>query len=365
MRIDLTCPVELWHFRMPTAESPFCTVQLYNLSEKTVVSIQACYLCYDQDGEQTARHVERVQGLEAPTRCAFEMSVRVDEGIDASGMELLIEKVWFEDGTIWRRGTTHMTEYALPAPPDAKRLAILRELAGADASVCPSDQGAVWICVCGRPNPAGIEVCSRCLRSKHAIFTNYNESNIEKIYSEREAAAEDEARAAQVEKARLEAENKAADEKKRKRRKHVLVTVLCLLLAAAIGCGGYFYLLPWYRYTVAERELNNQNYASARQSFVELGDYSNAAEMVKECDYREAQAALAGDTYTSLRAAQDSFDALADYKDSAELAREARYKQGQKRALTDAARAWACSSPMNRPTASPRWWARSPRWANS
>ena len=45
-------------------------------------------------------------------------------------MELLIEKVWFDDGTIWRRGTTHMTEYALPAPPDAKRLAILRELAG-------------------------------------------------------------------------------------------------------------------------------------------------------------------------------------------------------------------------------------------
>ena len=188
MRIDLTCPVELWHFRMPTAESPFCTVQLYNLSDKTVVSIQACYLCYDQDGEQTARHVERVQGLEAPTRCAFEMSVKVEEGIDASGMELLVEKVWFEDGTVWRRGTTHMTEYALPAPPDAKRLAILRELAGADASVYPSDQGQVWTCVCGRPNPAGMEICSRCLRSKHGVFTAYNESVIEKIYSEREAA---------------------------------------------------------------------------------------------------------------------------------------------------------------------------------
>ena len=100
MRIDLTCPVELWHFRMPTAESPFCTVQLYNLSEKTVVSIQACYLCYDESGEQTARHVERVQGLEAPTRCAFEMSVRVEEGINASGMELVIEKVWFDDGQV-------------------------------------------------------------------------------------------------------------------------------------------------------------------------------------------------------------------------------------------------------------------------
>ena len=115
MRIDLTCPVELWHFRMPTAESPFCTVQLYNLSDKTVVSIQACYLCYDQDGEQTARHVERVQGLEAPTRCAFEMSVKVEEGIDASGMELLVEKVWFEDGTVWRRGVNPPAQFR-PSP---------------------------------------------------------------------------------------------------------------------------------------------------------------------------------------------------------------------------------------------------------
>ena len=35
MKIDLTCPVELWHFKMPTAEDPVCMVQLYNLSEKT------------------------------------------------------------------------------------------------------------------------------------------------------------------------------------------------------------------------------------------------------------------------------------------------------------------------------------------
>ena len=106
MKIDLTCPVELWHFKMPTADNPVCMVQLYNLSEKTVVSIQACYLCYDEEGDQTARHVERVQGLSAPTHCAFEMSVEVEEGVNAAGMELLIEKVWFEDGTIWRRGLT-------------------------------------------------------------------------------------------------------------------------------------------------------------------------------------------------------------------------------------------------------------------
>ena len=178
MRIDLTCPVELWHFKMPTADFPVCSVQLYNLSEKTVTSIQACYLCYDADGDQTARHVERVQGLEAPTRCAFEVSVKIEEGVDAADMELIIEKVWYEDGTVWRRGMSQMTDYALPAPPDPKRLAILQEIAGRDASVCPSDQGAVWVCVCGRPNPASYEVCGRCQRNKHDIFTRYNEAEI-------------------------------------------------------------------------------------------------------------------------------------------------------------------------------------------
>jgi len=105
MKIDLTCPVELWHFKMPTAQYPVCTVQLYNLSEKTVSSVQACFLCFDAEGEQITRQVERVQGLDAPTRCAFEMAVAVEGGADASDMELIIEKVWFDDGTVWRRGT--------------------------------------------------------------------------------------------------------------------------------------------------------------------------------------------------------------------------------------------------------------------
>ena len=263
MKIDLTCPVELWHFKMPTAEDPVCMVQLYNLSEKTVVSIQACYLCYDEEGDQTARHVERVQGLSAPTHCAFEMSVEVEEGVNAAGMELLIEKVWFEDGTIWRRGLTQMTDYALPAPPDPKRLAILQQIAGADATGYPSDQGSVWVCVCGRPNPSAFDTCSRCQRDKHAVFTACNEGAIEKIYYDQESAEEEKQRAIRQQEEEKERQAAEKEKKRRQRSKNILTALIAIVVLAAAAYGIIFHLWPWYRYTNAVRDLNNLSYASA------------------------------------------------------------------------------------------------------
>ena len=51
MKIDLSCPVELWHFRMPTADYPVVSLHMFNLSDKAVVSIQAAFLSFDEAGE--------------------------------------------------------------------------------------------------------------------------------------------------------------------------------------------------------------------------------------------------------------------------------------------------------------------------
>lgn len=40
MKIDLTCPVELWRFQLPTPEYALCAFLLYNLSAKPVASVQ-------------------------------------------------------------------------------------------------------------------------------------------------------------------------------------------------------------------------------------------------------------------------------------------------------------------------------------
>ena len=39
MKIDLTCPVEMWHCKMPTAEYPALTMQVYNLSDKNIFNL--------------------------------------------------------------------------------------------------------------------------------------------------------------------------------------------------------------------------------------------------------------------------------------------------------------------------------------
>ena len=41
MKIDLSCPVELWHYALPDRQYPACRLQLFNLTEQPVVSIQA------------------------------------------------------------------------------------------------------------------------------------------------------------------------------------------------------------------------------------------------------------------------------------------------------------------------------------
>ena len=194
MRIDLSCPVELWHCKIPTPDEPVCVMQMYNLSEKTVSSLQMCILCFDEAGEQFARQVERVKTRDALSQHAFEISVESEEGAQAHDLEILTEKVWFEDGTVWRRGEHPLTAYQPSPALSGGRLQVMQELAGADACCFPSDQGTVWVCVCGRPNAAGEEACSRCGREKHDVFFKLNQAAVENIIIKRESAREEKER---------------------------------------------------------------------------------------------------------------------------------------------------------------------------
>lgn len=330
MRIDLTCPVELWHCKMPTPAEPALAMQVYNLSDKAVSSIQVCVLCFDAEGEQFARRVERIQGLQAPSRHVFEMAMEAEEGADAQDLEVVIEKVWFDDGTVWRRGAAPMVDYT-PAPLlEGERLRVMQELAGRDAASYPSDQGNVWLCVCGRPNGPKEEECRRCRRDKHEIFTKLNEASIEKIILARQSALEEAQRRQREEARRIAQEKEAQLKKRRRRRKICIVSVSAVVLASALAYGTYFHAIPYYHYYLANRALEGGQYESAKEQFLALEAYKDSADMALECDYRAALSALNGGTFTSLRTAQAGFDALGDYKDSAEKAQEARYVTAEK-----------------------------------
>ena len=354
MKIDLTCPVELWHYALPTAQYPLCRLQLFNLTEQTVVSVQAVFSCYDGEGMLLSRQVERVQRLDGKARSAFEMTAEIENGIQAAGMDFSVEKVWFEDGTIWRHTAASVSEYTPNLLPAGRRLEVLRYLAGPDALGYPMDQGAVWMCVCGRPNAAGEDACRRCGRMKRDVFTSFNEATVEKVIFEHENAMEEKARQERARAQKEAEEQEAAKAKKRRRRRRAWGTALAVTLAAVLAFGIYFHGIPFYRFYAASRQLDNGVYAAARGEFESLAAqqgkrslpikidflgvdfdlfdmtlFYTSEELAKECTYRQAAETLNTGTIPALRTAQDAFDGLADYKDSATLALEARYRRAQ------------------------------------
>ena len=359
MKIDLSCPVELWHYALPTTEYPACRLQLFNLSEQTVSSIQAVFSCFDAQGTLLSRQVERIPDLNGEGRSAFEMVVEIEDGVRAAGLDFSIEKVWFADGTVWRHVTGHNSDYMPNFLPQSRRLAVLRQLAGPDAVGFPSDQGAVWVCVCGRPNSPSAEACRRCERLKREVFTRCNEAAVETIIFNHEAAMEEKARRERAEAERIAAEQAEILRKKRRRRRITALAVSGTFGALLAAYGIYFHGIPYYRYYTASRQLENGVYTSARMTFEELsalrGVYSlplkvdaigldidlldssyyyKSAELSKECDYRQATSAMNTGTITSLKTAQDSFDALYDYRDSMHLAQLSRYLRAERLAAT-------------------------------
>ncbi len=330
MRIDLTCPVEVWSCHIPTEENPFCALQMYNLSQKDVSSLQVAILGYDGDGTQITRHAERVLTPEAKAQHVFELSVQDEDNVRASDLSILIEKVWYADGTVWRRGVNEMTEYKSEKPLEGEQLEVMQALAGPDASCLPADQGNVWICVCSRVNAPEADRCARCGRDKHDVFLKLNKAELEKIILRRRGEQEEKERA-EREKERLAEEEKAEVRRKKKRRRRIIrntvISVAAIAVAAALL---WFFGIPYYRYMRASQALENGQFSAAGEQFAALGDYSNSAEMVLECDYRGAMSGLKYGTYTSLTSAQETFESLGDYKDSAERAREAAYTRAEK-----------------------------------
>ena len=324
MKIDLSCPVELWHFKLPTAEYPVVRLNLFNLSEKAVTSIQAAFLCFDGEG-QYARQVERIQGIQGEARSAFEVLCAIEDGERAASMDLIIEKVWFIDGTVWRRGTGEMSEYQLRLLEPSRQLDMLRRLAGGDAVAYPSDQGAVWVCLCGRPNAASASACLRCGRDKHEQFSKYGKAVIETIIYRLDSEMEDKAHRAREEAGRMQEEREKKELKRRRRIRRALITFLSLILLAAGAWAVVTFGIPAYRYYQADQLMQRGKYDEAREKFLELGDYRDSADQASEADYRKAADFMRAGNATALRSAEELYLDLEGFRDSRDKLSQARY----------------------------------------
>ncbi len=330
MKIDLTCPIELWQYQLPTKDYPACVFLMYNLSSKKVVSIQVTLISYNDENEQVSRLVERVQDLSGEPQQSFEVIIGVDPAISDFEMELVVEKVWFDDGTIWRRNNHQLTEYTPNMLPNGRQLEMLRFVAGADAVGFPDDQGPVWLCVCGRANAAHEQICRRCLRDKTMMFAQFNQQAIQIQMEKRESELEEIAKAAREEASSRQLQREQRRIEKQKKRKKAFTIALSTGFAIVLGGSIYFYGIPFFRYKQAEGNLNEGQFDQAIERFVALGDFMNAKDMVLESKYQQGLYNLSVNTMPALDEAIRIFDGLGEYEDAAIKSFDAKYAKGEK-----------------------------------
>ena len=322
MKLDLTCPLELWQYSAVNDRQ--CRLKLYNLSDKEVESVQLMLTVTDEDGEKRSVTTERMRDLAAGAKKPFELTIDVPAKLHE--LELKVDRVWFFDGTVWRRGSAPLTEVESNAIPDSNELDMLRRMAGQDAIGYPVDHGALWTCVCGRPNKASSAKCIRCEREKQVIFSDFTEESVREVIRLYRLRAEEKSRQARAQSALEEEKRQEKIQKKKKRKKRVVICLVLLVILAGAGYGAYHYGLPYLRYWQAGQKFQAGLYPEAKKAYEAMGDYKDSTDLARECVYLQGMEKRALSSESNLTEAIEMLSSLGDYKDAAEETVTARYE---------------------------------------
>ena len=329
MKIDLTCPAEILRCRLSDNSGSGAEVTLNNLAGKKVVSCEVTLVLHGREEEDTTRVVYRCHDLKAAPGTPFSFDVPFpDQSLVPARIEVIIEKIWYDDASVWRRGRTPMTEYRPNTLPRGRELEKLRFVAGPEAVGYPEVQDHVWLCVCGRPNAPAQETCVHCGLDREEVFRLYNRDAVEQKVADHEARLNQRSLEAREDSSRRQVVREAVYEQKKAHRRRIRNTVLSLLAAGALLACAYFFLLPYLRYRGALGMLQNGEYARAAQVFEEMGDYMESPERLQRCRYEMAKELQTTGTEESLLEAREMFLNLGTYLDSATEVKHSDYLRG-------------------------------------
>lgn len=325
MKIDLTCPAELWQHALSQSDSPVCELTMYNLSDKTIVSMEVTLTLLDAVGEELYRVLYRAHDLSGRAEQPFIMIVPVEESDKPASVQVVVEKVWFDDNSVWRRGKLPLSEYTSNALPNSRALENLRFIAGKDAVGYPEEQTGLWLCVCGRPNQNGSRICIRCHRNRTEVFANLSREAVEKQTELRERQLALKGKQARESTSRHQAQREKEYEEKKRRQRRTIRLVSTTAACAVAAYGVVFHLLPYLNYRSALDLMEQGQYTQAIAAFTDMGDYRQAQENITRCTYLDASAQLTSTDAEVLLSARETLASLGDYEDAPQLVSQADY----------------------------------------
>lgn len=292
MKSDLTCPVEIISVQVKELEGEnegqiICLIDFFNLSEKVIDSLQMNIICFDAQGERLGGRLVRTAVM-AQGRANFSGRFMPEHVDGAVRVEAAVEKVWFQDGVLWRREERNVREYTPNALAQGRELDRLKAVAGEDAAGYAREDDIVWMCVCGRANRTSDDRCMRCRREREQVLRDYSfaaiDSTLGRKERDRQKRTQDNLRRSSEETVRT----MKAQQKREKKQKRRLKTVILLLLAVAALLAAGRWGVPYAAYRIAQDRLNKGLAADAKAIFLWVDDvyagYMDAGAKAKEAE---------------------------------------------------------------------------------
>ena len=279
MKSDLTCPVEVVHVAIQretedTNENGqiLCLIDFFNLSDKVIDSIQMNIICFDAQEARLGGRLVRA-GVHGEPRERFAGAFAPEHVEGVVRVEASVEKVWYQDGVIWRREERNVREYTPNALPPGRELDRLRAVAGADAVGYAREDDTVWLCVCGRANRTSDDQCLRCGRERAKTLKAYSFATIDSTVGRKERLLEEQTRENLRRSSEQTVKAMKAEQKKRKKQTRRFKIVIGLLSTAAVLLAMARWGVPYGASLYARDQLNKGLAANAKEIYAFVDAY--------------------------------------------------------------------------------------------
>lgn len=314
MRSDLTCPVEIEAVAVERGEQEeeareiVCRIEFLCLNGREADSVQMNIVCFDaQDARLGGRLVRAsVHPEQGERRYA---GVFVPEHVDGTvRVEASVEKVWFKDGTVWRREERNVREYTPNALPVGRELDRLRAVAGADAVGYARGEDVLWMCVCGRANPVGEEKCFKCGREREQVLREYSYQAIDSTAGRKERSLQAQTqenlrRSSEQTLLEQDRRQRAQDKKRRRARRAVALLAVVALALAAVRWGA-----PLTAVQLGQRRMQGGDPEGAKAAFDWVDAHwpgqFGAAQLAAQAERESVEAFIETNTEPSLQTAR-------------------------------------------------------------
>ena len=178
----------------------------------------------------------------------------------------------------------------------------------------------VWRCTCGATNAIEENTCYRC---NIGIIEQQSLYQPETIIAETKRILEEN---------RKKEETRIAQKREtsKKRKKRILLSLVAIILIAGAVYGIGWHLIPLIRYNQAASDVKNNEFDSAYNTYIALGDYKDSADKAIETIYKKAEYLENQEQFTE---AANEYKRISSYQDSDKKASNCRKEADYREAI--------------------------------